>query len=81
MFALHFQAFGFAALTIGLIPIPFLDAITGIAILAYLFLALRTVYRQSIAATTGKFVVIVIGYGISLTAIVAAAGLVALLFA
>ncbi len=81
VFAMHFQGFAFAALTIGLLPIPFIDSITGIAILAYLFLALRKVYGQSIALTTGKFAAIVVGYGISLAVIMGAVALTVFLFA
>ncbi len=72
VFALHFQAFAFVALTIGLIP--YLDALANIAIIVYLFLALRHVYGQSIAATAAKFVVVVIGYGISLALVMARRG-------
>lgn len=81
VFALHFQAFSFAALTIGLIPIPFLEAVTGLAIGVYLFLALRRVYGQSALATAGKFVAIVIGYGISLTLVIGVVGFTAFFFA
>ena len=81
VFAMHFQAFAFAALTVGLLPIPFMDAIVGLAILAYLFLALRRVYGQSIALTTGKFAAIVVGYGISLAAITSVVAFAAFLFA
>lgn len=81
VFALHFQAFSFAALTIGLIPIPFLDSVTGLAIVAYLFLALRRVYGQSISATAAKFVAIVIGYCISLALVMGVVGFTAFFFA
>ena len=79
VFALHFQAFAFAALTIGLIP--YLGALANIAIFVYLFLALRRVYGQSITMTAAKLVVIVIGYGISLSLIMAVVGVTAFLFA
>jgi hypothetical protein len=80
VFAMHFQAFSFAALTIALLPIPFLGLVIGVAIVAYLFLSLRAVYGESIAATTGKVAVIALGYGISLTLIMAVVGLTAFLF-
>jgi hypothetical protein len=81
VFAMHFQGFAFAALTIGLLPIPFIDAITGLAILVYLFLALRRVYGQGVALTTAKFATIVVGYGISLAVIMGLVGLTVFLFA
>jgi hypothetical protein len=81
IFALHFQAFSFLALTVGLLPIPFLDTITGVAILVYLFVALRRVYVQSIASTAGRFAAIVMGYGISLAVIMGAVALTVFLFA
>lgn len=81
VFALHFQAFSFAALTIGLIPIPLLDTLTGVAIIAYLFLALRTVYGQGIAVTTGKLVVLIACYGVSLAMIMGVVGATAFFFA
>jgi uncharacterized protein DUF3667 len=81
VFALHFQAFSFAALTVGLLPIPFLDTIVGVAIVAYLFLSLRRVYGQGVGATIGKLVAIAIGYVISLTVLVTGVALTAFLFA
>ena len=81
VFALHFQAFGFAAFTIGLLPIPLLGTITGTAVLVYLFLSLQRVYRESIALTAAKFAAIVVGYGISLAIIMSAVALTAFLFA
>ena len=81
VFAMHFQGFAFAALTVGLLPIPLLDSITGLAIMAYLFLALRRVYGQGLALTTGKFAAIVVGYGISLALIMGAVAITAFLFA
>ena len=81
VFALHFQGFAFAALTIGLLPIPFIDAITSLAILVYLFLALRRVYGQGVALTTAKFATIVLGYCISLAVIMGLVALTVFLFA
>ena len=72
VFALHFQAFSFAALTIGLIPLPMIGTVTGLAILVYLYLAMRNVYGGSALATVGKATIVVIGYGISLALIMAA---------
>ncbi len=77
VFALHFQAFSFAALTVSLIPIPFLDTVVGCAIIVYLFIALRRVYNRSVAATIRKLAVIAVGYGVSLTAIMAIVGIAA----
>jgi hypothetical protein len=81
VFAMHFQGFAFAALTIGLLPVPFIDSITGLAILVYLFLALRRVYGQGLALTTGKFAAIVVGYSISLAVIMGVVAITAFLFA
>ena len=80
VFALHLQAFSFAALTVGLLPLPFVNTIIGIAILAYLFVALRRVYGGSVLATTGKATVIVAGYGVAIVVIMAAVGMIAFLF-
>lgn len=80
VFALHFQAFSFAALTVGLLPVPLLDTLTGIAIVVYLFMALRTVYGQGTAVTAGKLGVIIVGYGVSLMIIMSAVALTAFLF-
>jgi hypothetical protein len=81
VFALHFQAFSFAALTIGLLPFAPLGGIIGIAVIVYLFLALRKVYGESIGKTIGKLTVLIIGYGLSLGLILGAVGLTAFLFA
>lgn len=80
VFAFHIQAFSFAALTVGLIPIPFLSTLIGCSIIVYLFLALGNVYGGSRLATIGKACVILVGYGISLTLVMAVVGLGAFLF-
>jgi hypothetical protein len=81
VFALHFQAFAFAALTIGLLPIPFLDVIVPIAVLVYLFIALRSVYGRSIGSTTVRLAAIVVGYGVSLATIMGFVAATVFLFA
>jgi uncharacterized protein DUF3667 len=80
VFALHFQAFGFAAQTVALLPISALHVIISCALVVYLFLALRLVYGGSVAVTAGKTAVIVVGYGISLVVIMAVVGIIAFLF-
>lgn len=81
VFALHFQAFSFAALTIGLIRIPLLDGLVFVSILTYLYLALCRVYGEGRAVTVGKTAFIVVGYGVSMAIIMAAVGFVVFLFA
>jgi hypothetical protein len=81
VFALHFQSFSFAALTVALVPIPMLSTLMGLAIIGYLFVALRTVYGGGIVATAAKLALIVVGYGVSLVAIIVAVGFSAFLFA
>ena len=80
VFALHFQAFGFAAQTVALLPIPLLHFTISCALVAYLFLALRRVYGGGVAVTVGKTAVILAGYGISLVVIMAVVGVIAFLF-
>jgi hypothetical protein len=80
VFALHFQAFGFAAQTVALLPVSALQGIISCAIVVYLFLSLRRVYGGSLGATAGKTAMIVVGYGISLVVIMAIVGAIALLF-
>ena len=80
VFALHFQAFSFAALTVGLLPIPGLGTIIGVMILAYLFLALRRVYGGTVLGTTGKLTVVVVGYGVALALLMGIVGIIAFLF-
>jgi hypothetical protein len=53
----------------------------GLAIIGYLFVALRTVYGGGIVATATKLALIVVGYGVSLVAIIVAVGFSAFLFA
>ncbi|MDQ6736625.1 MAG: DUF3667 domain-containing protein [Gemmatimonadota bacterium] len=80
VFALHFQAFSFAALTVGLLPVPVLGTVIGLAILAYLFLAMRRVYGGTMLATTGKLTVVVVGYGVALALIMGIVGMIAFMF-
>ena len=80
VFAFHFQSFSFAALTIGLLPIPFLNTIVGCAIVVYLFIALRKVYGGSRMKTSAKLIAIATGYGISIVAIMGLVGAVAFLY-
>lgn len=65
VFALHFQAFVFAALIVTLLPIPFLDVAIWIGGTIYAYRALRTVYGGGRGATALKLGVLGVGYAIS----------------
>lgn len=65
VFALHFQAFVFAALIIALLPIPFLDVAIWVAGTIYAYQALRTVYGGGRGTTVLKLGVLGFGYAIS----------------
>jgi hypothetical protein len=62
VFALHFQAFVFVAFLLTLLPFSSTETILAFVIPAYLFLALRTVYRESIPRTTLKLAALGMGY-------------------
>lgn len=65
VFALHFQAFVFAALIVALLPVPFLDLAVWIAGTIYAYRALRAVYGGGRGTTVLKLGVLGFGYAIS----------------
>lgn len=79
LFFLHFHAFFFLLMSVGVLldvptryvpalasPIGLLSTVGAIYLPIYLFLAMQTVYRQGGIATSMKYVLLLIGYGVTL---------------
>ena len=79
IFALHFHAFVYAVLIIGLAIPSILEPIITIAILVYLYLAMRRVYAESRIKTFLKFAAVTVVYGACV--IVASMGVLLAVFA
>jgi hypothetical protein len=79
VFALHLHAFGFLlqAIAVGL-RVGWLRAATLAGIVAYLFMALRAVYGEGRARTLFKLLALFAGYGLLVSAAIAAAALISL---
>lgn len=71
VFALHFQAFVFAALMVAMIPIPLLDVTVWLAGVVYAYLALRTVYGEGKGTTALKLGVLGVGFGVCVVIVMA----------
>lgn len=80
VFALHFQAFVFAALIVAMLPIPFIDLAVWIGGIAYAYLALRTVYAEGKGTTILKLGVLGVGYAICAAIIMALLGFIVFFF-
>lgn len=80
VFALHFQAFVFAALIVAMLPIPLLDVAVWLGGVAYAYLALRTVYEEGRGTTILKLGVLGVGYGLSAVIIMALLGFIVVFF-
>lgn len=80
VFALHFQAFVFAALIVAMLPIPFIDLAVWLGGIAYAYLALRTVYAEGKGTTVLKLGVLGVGYAISAVIIMALLGFIVFFF-
>lgn len=75
VFALHMQAFAFAALIASKLPIPLLGVFLFFGGVVYAYVALRTVYGEGKGWTLVKLGVLGAGYGLSLVVIMALLGL------
>jgi len=80
VFALHFQAFVFAALIVTLIPIPLLDVAVWLGGIAYGYLALRTVYAEGRGITALKLGVLGAGYALCAVVVMSVLALVVFFF-
>lgn len=80
VFALHFQAFVFAALLVAMLPIPLIDVAVWLGGIAYAYLALRTVYGEGRGTTILKLGVLGVGYAICAVIIMALLGFVVFFF-
>jgi len=80
VFALHFQAFVFAALIVAMLPIPLIDVAVWLGGIAYAYLALRTVYGQGRGATILKLGVLGVGYATCAAIIMGVLGFIVFFF-
>lgn len=80
VFALHFQAFVFAALIVAMLPIPFIDLAVWIGGIAYAYLALRTVYAEGKGTTILKLGALGVGYAICAAIIMGLLGFIVFFF-
>lgn len=80
VFALHFQAFIFAALIVAMLPIPLIDVAVWLGGIAYAYLALRTVYAEGKGTTILKLGVLGVGYAICAAIIMGLLGFVVFFF-
>lgn len=80
VFALHFQAFVFAALLVALIPIPLLDVAVWFGGIAYAYVALRTVYAEGRGSTALKLTMLGAGYALCTIVVMTLLALVVFLF-